>query len=64
MELSNELQVMYKKPTRVIPIIIGTLGTVTKKFKKNLLRIGLQDYDGKNIINIVLKESLSILSEY
>ena len=40
--LRDELVVAHKKPTRIIPIVVGITGLVTPNLSENLKRIGVE----------------------
>ena len=40
--LAKEIQKVHKVSTRIIPIILGSLGTVTTKLKSSLKELGLE----------------------
>ena len=39
-DLTIEIQRMWKVKTRVIPVIIGATGTISKSFRKHMRNIG------------------------
>jgi len=40
-DLARELKRLWKVETKVIPIVVGALGTVTKNLEKNYKKAGL-----------------------
>ena len=52
-ELKVELERMWKTKTKVIPIVIGALGSITKKFRENL-----KELEVKHNIKVFKKSAL------
>ena len=52
--LSYEVRKMYKVSTKIIPLVIGSLGVVTKNLERNLKYLEIPDVLGSMQISAVL----------